>query len=35
MTDNLHTEYQDLAKTDQDFEQIRGDERFQRLLNRV
>jgi tetratricopeptide (TPR) repeat protein len=29
---NLDVKYQDMAKTDQDFEQIRGDERFQRLL---
>ncbi|WP_420372277.1 TPR end-of-group domain-containing protein [Microcystis aeruginosa] len=35
MTDNLHTEYQDMAKTDKDFEQIRGDEQFQSFLNRV
>ncbi|MFN9735911.1 MAG: TPR end-of-group domain-containing protein, partial [Microcystis sp.] len=26
-------EYQDMAKTDKDFEQIRGDERFQSLLS--
>ncbi|MCA2874234.1 tetratricopeptide repeat protein [Microcystis sp. M055S1] len=32
---NLDVEYQDMAKTDQDFEQIRGDERFQSLLGRV
>ncbi|WP_024970206.1 TPR end-of-group domain-containing protein, partial [Microcystis aeruginosa] len=32
---NLDVKYQDMAKTEQDFEQIRGDERFQRLLNRV
>ncbi|WP_287734441.1 tetratricopeptide repeat protein [Microcystis sp. M113S1] len=30
---NLDVEYQDMAKTDQDFEQIRGDERFQSLLS--
>ncbi|MBE5231660.1 MAG: tetratricopeptide repeat protein [Microcystis aeruginosa PMC 728.11] len=32
---NLDVEYQDMAKTDKDFEQIRGDERFQSFLNRV
>ncbi|MCA2930024.1 MAG: tetratricopeptide repeat protein [Microcystis sp. M018S1] len=32
---NLDVEYQDMAKKDQDFEQIRGDERFQSLLGRV
>ncbi|MCA2701472.1 MAG: tetratricopeptide repeat protein [Microcystis sp. M179S2] len=30
---NLDVEYQDMAKTDKDFEQIRGDERFQSLLS--
>ena len=30
---NLDVKYQDLAKTDKDFEQIRGDERFQSLLS--
>jgi tetratricopeptide (TPR) repeat protein len=30
---NLDVKYQDMAKTDQDFEQIRGDERFQSLLS--
>ncbi|MBC1197932.1 tetratricopeptide repeat protein, partial [Microcystis aeruginosa BLCCF158] len=30
---SLDVEYQDLAKTDKDFEQIRGDERFQSLLS--
>jgi tetratricopeptide (TPR) repeat protein len=32
---NLDVEYQDMAKTDKDFEQIRRDERFQSFLNRV
>ncbi|GCA93838.1 tetratricopeptide repeat protein [Microcystis aeruginosa] len=32
---NLDVKYQDMAKTDKDFEQIRGDERFQSFLNRV
>ena len=32
---NLDVKYQDMAKTDQDFEQIQGDERFQSLLGRV
>ncbi|MCA2505930.1 MAG: tetratricopeptide repeat protein [Microcystis sp. M54BS1] len=32
---NLDVEYQDMAKTDKDFDQIRGDERFQSFLNRV
>ena len=30
---NFDVEYQDMAKTDKDFEQIRGDERFQSLLS--
>ncbi|MBE9071618.1 tetratricopeptide repeat protein [Microcystis sp. LEGE 08355] len=30
---SLDVEYQDMAKTDKDFEQIRGDERFQSLLS--
>jgi tetratricopeptide (TPR) repeat protein len=30
---NLDVKYQDMAKTDQYFEQIRGDERFQSLLS--
>ncbi|MFM8298461.1 MAG: tetratricopeptide repeat protein [Microcystis aeruginosa] len=30
---NLDVKYQDMAKTDKDFEQIRGDERFQSLLS--
>ncbi|GCL55992.1 hypothetical protein NIES3806_33510 [Microcystis aeruginosa NIES-3806] len=30
---NLDVEYQDMAKTDKDFEQIRGDQRFQSLLS--
>ncbi|MFN7248227.1 MULTISPECIES: TPR end-of-group domain-containing protein [Microcystis] len=30
---SLDVKYQYLAKTDKDFEQIRGDERFQSLLS--
>ncbi|MFM6515776.1 MAG: TPR end-of-group domain-containing protein, partial [Microcystis panniformis] len=30
---NLDVEYQDMVKTDKDFEQIRRDERFQSLLS--
>ena len=30
---NFDVEYQDMAKTDKDFEQIRGDQRFQSLLS--
>ncbi|WP_446221155.1 TPR end-of-group domain-containing protein [Microcystis aeruginosa] len=30
---SLDVKYQDMAKTDKDFEQIRRDERFQSLLS--